>query len=152
MRYPADGLSLARAGIKIQFEGRGAHAGVRIWRVSWIRLIRRLRHGPVSMLLMPLCKAVSDTFPLIPTIAEVTDVAVSTLRQQLEPNMRVHGIITGGDTWAQVGYSLRSHLFELTCIEYHSQMHVYNRLFAAALMHRRGCVVFRTSHQCQADS
>jgi hypothetical protein len=38
--------------------------------------------------------------PYVSSLTRHTDTAVSMLRQQLEPTMRVHGIITGSETWA----------------------------------------------------
>ncbi|WWD19101.1 hypothetical protein CI109_103559 [Kwoniella shandongensis] len=79
--------SLARAGFDIEFHGRGAHAGAAPW-----------------MGINALDAAVQGY------------TAVSMLRQQLEPTMRVHGIIQGSEQWAQniipsyakVSYSTRA--------------------------------------------
>ncbi|WVQ82138.1 hypothetical protein IAT38_004266 [Cryptococcus sp. DSM 104549] len=79
--------TLARAGFEIEFHGRGAHAGAAPW-----------------MGINALDAAVQGY------------TAVSMLRQQLEPSMRVHGIILGSEKWAQniipnyskVSYSTRA--------------------------------------------
>ncbi|WVR00039.1 hypothetical protein IAU59_007181 [Kwoniella sp. CBS 9459] len=79
--------TLARSGFEIEFHGRGAHAGAAPW-----------------MGINALDAAVQGY------------TAVSMLRQQLEPSMRVHGIITGEGTWVQniipkyakVSYSTRA--------------------------------------------
>ncbi|KAL7422739.1 hypothetical protein Q5752_002031 [Cryptotrichosporon argae] len=64
--------SLARAGFDVEFHGRGAHAGAAPW-----------------MGINALDAAVQGY------------TAVSMLRQQLEPSMRVHGVILGSEQWAQ---------------------------------------------------
>ncbi|WWC71528.1 uncharacterized protein I206_105486 [Kwoniella pini CBS 10737] len=85
---PIDGpATLARSGFEIEFHGRGAHAGAAPW-----------------MGINALDAAVQGYS------------AVSMLRQQLEPTMRVHGIIQGSERWAQniipsyakVSYSTRA--------------------------------------------
>nr|XP_018261526.1 uncharacterized protein I303_05964 [Kwoniella dejecticola CBS 10117]OBR83684.1 hypothetical protein I303_05964 [Kwoniella dejecticola CBS 10117] len=85
---PIDGpATLARSGFEIEFHGRGAHAGAAPW-----------------MGINALDAAVQGY------------AAVSMLRQQLEPTMRVHGIIQGSEKWAQniipsyakVSYSTRA--------------------------------------------
>ncbi|GFZ49585.1 hypothetical protein JCM24511_07705 [Saitozyma sp. JCM 24511] len=63
--------SLARAAFEVEFNGKGAHAGAAPW-----------------MGINALDAAVQGY------------TAVSMLRQQLEPTMRVHGIITGSEAWA----------------------------------------------------
>lgn len=63
--------SLARGSLTVEFHGKGAHAGAAPW-----------------MGVNALDAAVQGY------------TAVSMLRQQLEPNRRVHGIIQGGDKWA----------------------------------------------------
>ncbi|WWC93821.1 hypothetical protein V866_000657 [Kwoniella sp. B9012] len=93
---PVDGpATLARSGFEIEFHGRGAHAGAAPW-----------------MGINALDAAVQGY------------TAVSMLRQQLEPTMRVHGIILGSETWAQniipkyskVSYSTRA-LDVKACLE-----------------------------------
>ncbi|WVW85577.1 hypothetical protein I302_107615 [Kwoniella bestiolae CBS 10118] len=93
---PVDGpATLARSGFEIEFHGRGAHAGAAPW-----------------MGINALDAAVQGYS------------AVSMLRQQLEPTMRVHGIILGSETWAQniipkyakVSYSTRA-LNVKACLE-----------------------------------
>ncbi|ODO04758.1 hypothetical protein I350_05368 [Cryptococcus amylolentus CBS 6273] len=87
--------TLARAGFEIEFFGRGAHAGAAPW-----------------MGINALDAAVQGY------------TAVSMLRQQLEPTMRVHGIILGSEQWAQniipsyskVSYSTRA-LDVKSCLE-----------------------------------
>ncbi|WVQ74470.1 hypothetical protein IAR50_004071 [Cryptococcus sp. DSM 104548] len=87
--------TLARAGFEIEFFGRGAHAGASPW-----------------MGINALDAAVQGYS------------AVSMLRQQLEPTMRVHGIILGSEQWAQniipsyskVSYSTRA-LNVRSCLE-----------------------------------
>ncbi|KAK8854755.1 hypothetical protein IAR55_003494 [Kwoniella newhampshirensis] len=79
--------TLARAGFEIEFHGRGAHAGAAPW--MGINALDAAIQGYT---------------------------AVSMLRQQLEPTMRVHGIILGSERWAQniipnyakVSYSTRA--------------------------------------------
>ncbi|WVR07523.1 hypothetical protein IAU60_004565 [Kwoniella sp. DSM 27419] len=93
---PIEGpATLARAGFEIEFHGRGAHAGAAPW-----------------MGVNALDAAVQGY------------TAVSMLRQQLEPTMRVHGIILGSEKWAQniipnyskVSYSTRA-LDVTKCLE-----------------------------------
>ncbi len=85
--YVGGPASLARSGFKVEFHGRGAHAGAAPW-----------------LGINALDAAVQGYS------------AVSMLRQQLEPTMRVHGIIQGSEKWAQniipsyakVAYSTRA--------------------------------------------
>lgn len=105
-RSAEDVTSLARAGFEIEFEGRGAHAGV-----SFIPLSGQIRADleqaapwlGINALDAAVqgCRSFSifTTCPSVPLSA--LDTAVSMLRQQLEPTMRVHGVILGSERWAQ---------------------------------------------------
>ncbi|BEI85433.1 hypothetical protein CcaverHIS002_0508340 [Cutaneotrichosporon cavernicola] len=70
--YVGGPASLARSGFEVEFHGRGAHAGAAPW--LGINALDAAVQGYT---------------------------AVSMLRQQLEPSMRVHGIIQGSEKWAQ---------------------------------------------------
>lgn len=92
------GSTLAVTGFVAEFFGKAAHAGANPW--AGINALDAAVSG---------CKSESTVYLVISSTSDLTslnahsrlDNAVNTLRQQIKPTERIHGIILGSEKWAQ---------------------------------------------------
>ncbi len=122
--------SLACSSITAEFFGKGAHAGVRsLCRTSKLSPYRPDDPASCGYKAMPwaginaLDAAVSscglpDTLIGALTDPSPSDNSISMLRQQLDPNTRVHGLIFGNEDWNTVSLFVpitgNPHIYTLT--------------------------------------